>query len=214
MAITRQLKNALKQYGFVNLLNLSFSKLGEKIGYYRDAYIIFEKELTLLKPGKPLAAGYVSRELSADVLKTISAPWLTGARLSAFANRLKNPGYFGLGIFREGTSELVYYFWVNFEKIEMPDHLDAFHGLQLGPEEAYLYDGYCHPDHRGKGFHGFAALYLMQLSAKAGKKKMITIIRNINRAAIASQQKVGFRAGREISFSGFRSRISCTLRNL
>lgn len=214
MAITRQLNTVLKQYGFLNLLNLSLSKLGEKLGYYRDTYTLFEKELNILEHGKPLAEGYVSRELTAEELKTISAPWLTEAQLGAFANRLEKPGYFGLGIFREGTTELVYYFWVNFEKIEMPDHLDAFHGLQLGPEEAYLYDGYCHPDHRGKGFHGFAALYLMQLAAKAGKKKMITIIRSINKAAIASQLKVGFRAVREIRFAGFQSRISCTLRNL
>jgi hypothetical protein len=214
MAISRQLTAALKQYGFLNLLNLSFSKLGEKLGYYRDTYTLFERDLIALEPGKPLATGYEYRELSVEGLKTISAPWLTEAQLGAFANRLEKPGYFGLGIFREGTTELVYYFWVNFEKIEMPDHLDAFHNLQLSQEEAYLYDGYCHPDHRGKGFHGFAALYLMQLAAKAGKKKMITIIRSINKAAIASQLKVGFRAVREIRFTGFQSRISCTLRNL
>ena len=214
MAIISQLKSSLKQYGFFNVLNLGFTKVVEKFGYYRDTYTLFEKELVQSEPVKPLAAGYFYKELSGELLNNLNAPWISPEQVSTFKSRLSKPGYFGLGIFKEGTSELVYYFWLNFERIEMPEYFDNCHSLTLGTNEAYLYDGFCHPEHRGRGFHGYAAQMLMNLAREAGKSKMVTIIRSINKAAIVSQEKVGFRPVKEIRFAGFRSNISYTVMNL
>lgn len=214
MAIFSQLKTALKQYGFLNVLYLGSTKLAERFGYYRDNYTLFEKELISSEPVKPLASGYSFKELSPALLNNVNATWISPEQLSVFKSRLAKPGYFGLGIFKEGSSELVYYFWLNFERIEMPEYFDNCHSLKLGKDEAYLYDGFCHPDHRGKGFHGFSAQMLMNLACANGKVKTVTIIRTINKAAIASQEKVGFTPVKEIQFSGFRSRISCKIRNL
>ncbi|WP_290798054.1 hypothetical protein [Flavihumibacter sp. UBA7668] len=214
MAITQQFSNAIKQYGFPNALYLVFTKIGEKLGYYHEVYTVFEQELNSAKTTRPLAAGFYSRELSMEDINQLTNTWVPQEQLHGFKNRLLKPGNIGLGIFVETTHELAYYFWLSFEKIEFPDYLDAFHTLQLGAAEAYLYDGYCHPDYRGNGFHGFAAVYLMNRAREAGKTNVITIIRSINRAAILSQEKVGFRPTKEIRFNGFKTRISSSVRNL
>lgn len=214
MAITQQLSNAIKQYGFLNAFYLAFTKVGEKFGYYQEVYTVFEQELNTPKTTRPLAAGFYSKELRMEDINRFTKSWLPEEQVYGFKNRLLKPGFIGLGIFSAATNELVYYFWLSFEKIEFPDYLDAFHTLRLGADEAYLYDGFCHPDFRGNGFHGFAAVYLMNRAMEAGKTNVITIIRSINRAAILSQEKVGFIPTKEIRFSGFKSRISSSVRNL
>lgn len=214
MGLIKQLSDTSKQYGFLNAAYLVFTKIGEKFGYYQEVYTVFEQNLDAVKTTRPLTNGFYCSELSLADLNTMQSSWLSQEQVQAFRNRLSEPGCIGLGIYTQTGNELVYYFWISFNKIEFPAHLDAFHTLHLGPTEAYLYDGYCHPGYRGKGFHGFAAVYLMNKAFEAGKTKVITIIRSINRSAIVSQEKVGFRAKKEIRFKGFRSRITSTIKNL
>lgn len=214
MAISHQLKDAYKQYGLWNLLGFLTGKLLHKTGYVKENYLVFEQSLQSDIQLKKLAEGYFFEEIRLHNLEKCQTSWMPENRISLFKERILSGTSVGVGIFSEQTGELVYYFWADYGRIEMPDYLDKSHTLRLEKEEAYLYDGYCHPDHRGKGFHGFAAQFLMKRAQESGKAKMVTIIRSINRAAILSQQKVGFIATREIRFRGNIPNIKSSIRVL
>jgi GNAT superfamily N-acetyltransferase len=212
MNTTQKLSNGIKQYGLASFMTLIFAKVGEKFGYYNNRYLILTRELDSPIATPPLAAGYVVKEFSPELLENLSGTWVSEGEINRFKKRLQEPDITGIGIYRESTGELAYYFWLSCRKIEMPPQYEKVHALQLGADEAYLYDGYCHPEHRGHGFHGFAAVYLMNKALSLGKRRAVTIILAINKAAILSQQKVGFKPVKEIIFSGFKNNISCTLR--
>jgi hypothetical protein len=216
MALVTKLSNSIKQYGFINFISFALSKLGEKLGYYHVVYFLLSKDLSHHQHQhlKPLANGFYLEEFTSIHIDALKKSWLTEQQLFRFKNRLTEGENIGVGIYSKSNKELAYYFWISFEKYELPDHLDAYHGLQLNSDEAYLYDGFCNPTYRGLGLHGYAASYLMNKAKDAGRAKAITIIQSINKAALQSQQKVGFQPVKEISFKGFKSSISSSIRNL
>lgn len=213
MAITQKINNAVKQYGVFNFFRFTAGKLFEKAGFINETYLLYEQSLANNLALKKISEEYYYQEFSSNGPEE-QFFGLAPERVAIFKERLRTKNSIGLGIYSKSDHKLVYYFWVRFDKIEFPEHIDKYHSLHLAQNEAYLFDGYCHPDHRGRGFHGFAAQYLMIRAKEAGKTNMVTIIRSINRAAIVSQEKVGFRPVKEIRFAGFRSNISCTVRNL
>jgi len=213
MAITQKINNTFKQYGVFNFFRFTAGKLFEKVGFINETYLLYEQSLANNLALKKISDQYYYQEFSLDRPEE-QFFGLAPERSPIFKERLRAKNSIGLGIYTKSNHKLIYYFWVRFDKIEFPEHIDEYHTVRLEENEAYLFDGYCHPDHRGRGFHKFAAQYLMIRAKEAGKNRMITIIRSINRAAILSQEKVGFRPVKEIRFAGFRSNISCTVRNL
>lgn len=214
MEIAQKLSNGIKQYGLLNFLSLVTTRAGEKLGFYNDTYTLLTQDLRKTLPTKQLATGYTLKEFTAEDLDKLTGSWVSPEQIQAFRKRLMNPAQLGIGIYSDANQELAYFFWLSYDNIEFPDRYNAFHSLRLGPDEAYLFDGFCNPSYRGLGFHGVAAIYLMEKAQQAGKKKAVTIILSINKAALISQQKVGFRPSQEIRFKGYKTRVSSTVRTL
>jgi hypothetical protein len=165
----------------------------ELVGYFNEIYIYYKIEL---HPNphcrKTLKDGYYIKQLNLHDFNRSGIIEFDQGKIDLFKRRLGSREYLAFGIFK--VALLVYYFWLALKEIELHQSLAVKCTLVLAPDSGYLVDGYCHPDHRGQGLHGYMTCYLLQVLAKYGRQYAITIIQKENRAARKSQEGIGEQA--------------------
>lgn len=196
------IKNKTRQYGFFNLLILALKRVGNLFGYYHEVYYLYSKKLDSITPYKnSLPSGFTVEKLGISDFQNAGRLDLSAESLERYKDRFLSGNYLVYGIFLAHT--LVYYFWLSFCEMELPFPLSEYNNLSLKPDQGYLVDGFCLPEYRGQGLHAFMGVFLMNNLHEMGKKEALTIIKSENRAAISSQEKIGFERTGRIIFSGF-----------
>ncbi|ULQ51839.1 GNAT family N-acetyltransferase [Flavihumibacter fluvii] len=202
MSILSKFNFRIKQYGFTNLMRILVKKTLQKPGYFHDEYILYQTDLRNGPPPlRQLPPGFTNRQLELKDFIQSAIIEFEPAKIDLYKRRLDSGNYLAYGIFKE--QHLVYYFWLSLKEVELPEHMAEKSTLEVGPDEGYLADGYCHPDYRGQGFHGYMGSFLMHLISKMGRHYATTIIMKENRAARKSQEKIGFTPLTKIEFKGF-----------
>jgi len=180
----------LRQYGPVNFTKrITISLLG-KAGFRMETYLIhsiaLEQEFKLPK----IDPAYQAGPLTLDDFSNDKSGYFSEEKLELLKERLNSKDFFPYGI-RHGA-ELVYSFWISLAQVELNFSSPAENILSLQEDEGYLVDAYCAPAYRGKGFHTYMTIYLLNELRKMGKKRGIIIIIKENTAALRSTRNVGF----------------------
>ena len=205
------IKTKTRQYGFSNLLLLTLKRVGNLFGYYHEVYYLYSKKLDSVTPyKKSLPADFTVEKLSISDFQNAGRLDLSAESLERYKDRFLSGNYLVYGIFLAQT--LVYYFWLSFCEVELPFPLSEYNNISLKPDQGYLVDGFCLPEYRGQGLHAYMGVFLMNNLHDLGKKEALTIIKSENKAAISSQEKIGFERTGRIIFSGFGKWKKLTVR--
>lgn len=202
MSPISNIQHKIRQYGFSNLLLIGIKKTGSLLGYSHEVYYLYSKKLDAKTPyRKDLPSGFVVEPLTIRDFEKATKLDLPNERLELYKDRFLAGSYLVYGIFLAQT--LVYYFWLSFCEVELPYPLSEYNNMSLKSDQGYLVDGFCLPEYRGLGLHAYMGVFLMNNLHDQGKKEAITIIKAENRAAIVSQERIGFERSGRITFSGF-----------
>lgn len=191
-----------KQYGWRTSFRL-FKSVSRRLGilmesFYLLEYLINEKEVAN-KIGKYNYANVIEVQL-ADLE---NSKQFSDDKLNLFQKRFDSKEYSCFGL--KCGNELVYSTWISWKKLNYPSSFNKTRVLE--PTEALLEDSFCHPDHRGKGYHSKMNLFRIQKINDSGRRKVLVLILKENIPALKVQFKSGFKIYKKISFLRIGSKV-------
>jgi hypothetical protein len=122
--------------------------------------------------------------------------------------RFKNQNIEGFGIFRD--TQPVCYGWINYEKMEITDSTS----LSLPAQSALLFDGYCHPNHRGQGLHYLISNYRIKRLTDMDIKNAYGIALKYNIPSIKNLKKLGLEISQSFTLFIIGKKEYCTIQSV
>jgi RimJ/RimL family protein N-acetyltransferase len=195
-----------KQYGLLIAVKRAVKSVLGKLGYYSEEFFRFEIDLPNELTAKNVDPIYHLQPLTIHDFQNADYLEFDAEKMRDVQRRMKDGAYEAFGYY--AADKLVYYFWISYKSIEFPIVLPENTGIELRADEAYLMDGYCSPDHRGKRLHSGMTIFLLNRIRSKGYTKGITFIMADNEAAKISQEKLGFKLAGLLRITKNRNKIS------
>ena len=129
--------------------------------------------------------------------------WFTPTKMAKLARYYRVPGNRVFGCFEAGR--LVAYGWIS-------EQYMGYSKRRLESGDGYLWDGYTHPAHRGRGWHGHLIRIREVELQKAGKERALSVVAHFNRASRRGFQRVGYTLLEGYTFGRWWGRPFSTLR--
>lgn len=159
--------------------------LQKRIGtYVRPYYVVLEGgEIKKSPPAAPVSAACEMGSFDSGEMRLMSS--IPGRRFSEeeLTKRLEE-GKRCYGLKTEG--QMAAFTWVDFKEFGMRTHR-----FLLKENEAYLFDAYTLPEHRGKGLAPVVRYYAYERLEAMGKKRLYSITDFFNVPSIRFKKKLG-----------------------
>lgn len=181
-----KIKLLYQQYG-LGVFNRLIKSVLLKFGIINETLILFEKQIEKNDIEHRLGNLDISNVKVLQIEDFDLCDLITDQKKQLYKSRFLSGNYTALGIFK--NKKLVYYSWISWKEIGYPF---GFEKMQLKSHEALLEDSFCHPEHRGRGFHGKVNIVRLKTILDKGKKNALVLVVNGNRPAIKVQLKSGF----------------------
>lgn len=187
-----KIQNDIKQFGFggwlKRIVKFVLSKIGIRINSYY--YMVNQIDADLMRSQFETANLPSVRQLIYDDFLIGDKTVFNDKKLALIRGRLMDNSYHAYGIVID--NKLMYSCWISLKKLESSNA--CVEGL-IDDNEGFLFDAYCCPAARGRGFHSAMNAYRLWQISQNGKSHAVVIILKENKPAYKSQLKVGFQTG-------------------
>jgi hypothetical protein len=195
MQIKEKIKK-IKKYGLLKSILKIVWKVFNSLGIYYEKYLIYRVKISALPDlGLKLPRGYDIKEIGLNDYLNSEILSFSENKMKKIIHRYNVGSYKSYGIFKD--DDLIFSGWISYEHSEMPSHLPLID--QVRKNEGYLFDAFCHPDHRNTGLHKYMILYRFNEIQKVGRTHATTIVAKDNIPSRRSCEKVGFEEEKLVS---------------
>jgi GNAT superfamily N-acetyltransferase len=209
----KNIYDKIKQYGILAALPLAVKaviRIIFKVSWHSSYLMcqrlsIFEQKMSDDVIGNNIQ---IKRLELSDLHDGYCRNYFNDKKIEIFKERLKNPLMEGYGLFVNG--DLACYEWVNYDKFEITSNIS----LPLSPKSALLFDDFCHPDFRRKGFHTLLSYYRIKRCMENNMENAFVLVHIYNKPAIKTQHKCGFKVIRRFSVFKIGAKERCTLKSV
>jgi hypothetical protein len=208
--IIGRLKQTVDQYGFLQTIIIVTKGLIKRLfGISWYSYYIMHGELSKNNFNNEINTTEEIRKLERKDFKTgFYGKLISEKKWQILDERFKNQNIEGFGIFRDELP--VCYGWINYEKLEITDSTS----LPLPAQSALLFDGYCHPDHRGQGFHYLINDYRIKRLTDMDIKNVYGIVLKYNIPPIKNLKKLGLEISQSFTLFIIGKKEYCTIQSV
>ena len=183
-----KIKDDYRQYGLGGFLKRVIKWPLRKIGITINSYYFMVNDIDYEKQKQLFEAKGLRgvKELKYDDFLKGDKSEFTDRKLSKIRQRLDDGNYHAYGIVE--NDKLVYSCWISLY------WLDSSNACVEGPlkkNECLLFDAYCAPEGRGRGFHSTMNSFRLMKAYEMGKNRSVVIVLKENTPAYKSQLKTG-----------------------
>lgn len=175
----------IRQYGFKNSIKRLCKKILAYCGLQYESYFLMKNYLDKDTIGSQISLldfSTVKKLDYEDFLKGDQSIF-TVSKLERIKNRFQSENHWAYGIVKD--DKLIYSCWFKTEELEYPTLFN--YKSKLTETEGLLFDAYCHPMHRGKGYHTTMNLYRLNKMIEQGLTTSVTFINKDNTPSYRTQ---------------------------
>lgn len=190
MNYIKDLKSKLIQYGsfgFIIYILLTFLRL---FGIHYERYLFLKMPIDLKKNNAVWEKYKLKniKKLKLDDFKLADPLVFNKPKLDLYKKRFEEGDFHFYGVFEDNI--LIYSCGLSLKYFNFSGSTKKCY---LVNDQAIMIDAYCHPSFRGRGLHGAMNSFRVLKASDFGKTKICVVVYFLNKPAIKSQIKVGYK---------------------